>query len=156
MTLVEYATPTDADIEIVAANMRHADRQECEAMAACGPLEALGKSILLSHEAVVARVGGEPVCIYGLGFGSVTGGMARPWLLGTDAVEWHCLTFLRSNRRVVREWSERFDLENYVDARHTMSVKWLKWLGFKIGAPEPFGPFGYQFHHFEMPKRGAA
>jgi len=152
MIAVEYDTPTLADLEIVAANMREADKQEAIAMAACGPLEALRKSVALSHESVVARVGGEPVCIYGLGFGSVTGGMARPWLMGTQAVEWHCLTFLRANKRIVRDWSERYDLENYVDARHTMSIRWLRWLGFKLDAAEPFGPFGYPFHRFEMLK----
>lgn len=149
---VEYAIPTDTDIAIVAANMRHADRLECEAMAACGPEEALRRSIQSSHEAFVARVGGEPVCIFGLGVGSILGGMARPWLLGTDAVEWHCLTFLRANRRVVRGWAARFDLENYVDARHTKSVRWLRWLGFKLDDAAPFGPFEYPFHRFEMRK----
>lgn len=152
--MVEYDAPTASDIAIVAANMRHADRLEAEAMAAMGPEEALRRSVQLSHEAVVARVGGEPVCIYGLGVGSMLGGLARPWLMGTDVIDHHCMTFLRANRRQVRAWAARYDLENYVDARHTKAIRWLGWLGFKLDKPEPFGPFGYQFHRFEM-KKGA-
>ncbi len=151
---VEYDIPTRADIAIIAANMRHADKLEAEAMAACGPEEALLRSIQLSHEAVVARVGGEPVCIYGLGVGSMLGGMARPWLMGTDVIDFHCMTFLRANRAVVREWATRYDLENYVDARHTKAIRWLRWLGFKLDAPEAFGPFGMPFHRFEMARGG--
>jgi hypothetical protein len=152
--MVEYDTPTLADIAIVAANMRYADRQEAEAMAAMGPEEALLRSVELSHEAVVARVGGEPVCIYGLGVGSMLSGMARPWLMGTDVIDHHCITFLRANRLVVRGWSKRYDLENFVDARHTKAIRWLGWLGFKLDAPEPFGPFGMPFHRFQMPRIG--
>lgn len=155
MADVIYDIPTPADIAIVAANMRYADRLEAEAMAGCGPEEALQRSIQLSHEAIVARVGGEPVCIFGLGVGSMLGGMARPWLMGTDAIDWHCMTFLRANRKVVQEWAKRYDLENYVDARHTKAIRWLGWLGFKLEPAEPFGPFGMQFHRFEMPKGGA-
>jgi hypothetical protein len=147
---VEYAAPRRSDIEIVAANMRHADRQEAEAMAAMGPLQALTKAVALSHESCVARVGGEPICIFGLGVGSLLGGMARPWLLGTSEVEMYGVTFLRSNRPVVKGWASRFDLENYVDARHTMSIRWLRWLGFEVDHPAPFGPFGFEFHRFSM------
>lgn len=154
MGKVIYAFPTDADIAIVAANMRYADKLEAEAMASCGPEEALRRSVQLSHEAIVARVGGEPVCIYGLGFGSMLGGMARPWLMGTDAIDWHCMTFLRSNRAVVREWAKRYDLENYVDARHTKAIRWLRWLGFRLDDAEPYGPYGMAFHRFEMSRGG--
>ncbi len=154
--MVEYGRPTAADIAIVAANMRQADRDEAMAMAAMGPLDALRRSVQLSHEAVVARVAGEPVCIFGIGIGSLLTGVARPWLLGTPEVEHYPVTFLRSNRPVVQGWAERFTLENYVDARHTSSIKWLRWLGFTIHDAAPFGPFGYAFHRFEMSRREPA
>ena len=72
-------------------------------------------------------------------------------MLGTDLVEKHSKAFLRRNKAYLSEMAQGFDtLENYVDARNEVSKKWLEWLGFEIGEPEPMGVLGLPFHKFEM------
>ena len=152
MTLadVTYHEPTPADLEHIAANLRPADLAEMQATLPIAALEGLRRSVAMSHEACVARVDGIAACVFGLGVGSYMAGLMRPWLFGTSAVEANGRIFLRSNRVVVNDWSSRFDLENWVDARHTVSVRWLRWLGFTMHEAAPFGPFGFDFHRFEM------
>ena len=41
-------------------------------------------------------------------------------------------------------------LINFVDARHGVAIRWLKWLGFKVFPAKPFGPDKLPFHRFEM------
>lgn len=153
---VTYHPPEPADLAHIAANMRAADIAEMQATLPVTPLEGLRRSVIMSHESCVARVDGVPACVFGLGVGSYLSGLMRPWLFGTNAVEANGRIFLRSNRVVVNDWASRFDLENYVDARHTVSVRWLRWLGFMLDDAKPFGPFGFEFHRFEMRRHVSA
>jgi len=41
-------------------------------------------------------------------------------------------------------------LENWVDARNTKAINWLRWLGFTVHDPVPFGVAGLPFHRFDM------
>jgi len=51
----------------------------------------------------------------------------------------------------VRRQSEKFSLlYNYVDARNVKSIKWLRWLGFQLDEPAPYGVRGLPFHRFEL------
>ena len=150
MTQVSYHPPEPSDIAHIAAHMRPADIAEMQATLPVGVHEGLDRAVRMSHEACVARVDGVPACIFGLGVGSYLTGVMRPWLLGTDAVEANGRIFLRSNRVVVNDWAGRFDLENWVDARHTVSLRWLRWLGFEVHDAVPLGPYKLPFHRFEM------
>jgi hypothetical protein len=37
-----------------------------------------------------------------------------------------------------------------VDARYTLSIRWLRWLGAVVGEPRPFGVAGLPFCPFEI------
>jgi len=41
-------------------------------------------------------------------------------------------------------------LVNHVDERNEASKRWLSWLGFELGEPEPHGPFGIPFRPFRL------
>jgi hypothetical protein len=148
MTVVDvtYHTPTDADIQYIHDHMRESDLNEAYAIGSGTPLEVLRRSVVLSHEATVARVDGVPACLFGLGIGSMLSMVAQPWLIGTPLVERHFATFLRSNRKVVDGWAARYDLETWVDARHKCSLRWMRWLGFEIGPLVEFGPYELPFY----------
>ncbi len=137
------------DMEFVAAHMRVADLREVWASTALPPREALRFSASVSHETWAARLNGVPACIWGLGIGSALTGVARPWLLGTDAIARHPARFLRRSRGTVEAWGSRHPLlENWCDARNELSLRWLAWLGFTLEEPAPFGPFGFPFVRF--------
>jgi hypothetical protein len=94
---------------------------------------------------------GRVVCMFGVAPVNLLGDTGVPWLLGSDDIERHAVTFLRGSKRYIAEMSRDYRLlTNYVDARNTLSIRWLKWLRFDILAAEPYGPFGLPFHRFEL------
>ena len=82
----------------------------------------------------------------------ILSGKGSPWLLGTNEIGRYALTFLRANKKYVRRMLEFYPhLENYVDARNTTSIQWLKWLGFEFDLlPVPYGVWKMPFFRFEM------
>ena len=52
---------------------------------------------------------------------------------------------------MIATWREQFPfMFNYVDARHTDAIRWLKWLGFEFDEAAPYGPFDLPFYRFTM------
>jgi hypothetical protein len=142
---------TDDDAHALAPVMRAADRLEAEAATGDSPLNALRMSLARSTEAWAGTADGDIVCLFGVAPLCLLGGEACPWLLGSDLVERHAMAFARRNRPMVRRWSAQFPvLRNYVDARHTVAIRWLRWMGFTLQPPVPYGPAQLPFHPFEM------
>ena len=102
---------------------------------------------------IVYMLSDKPVGMFGVTPLSVIGRHGSPWLLGTDELANHSRSFLKGCIKHFPEVTKGFDfLENYVDARNEVSIRWLKWLGFVIMEPEPYGPFKLPFHRFYMEK----
>ena len=71
--------------------------------------------------------------------------------MGTDEVAKHPVMFYRMSRRIVDAMRARYSqLENWVDARNGLSIRWLKWAGFYVEEPEKMGAEGQLFHRFWM------
>ncbi|MDB5405401.1 MAG: hypothetical protein JWL84_313 [Rhodospirillales bacterium] len=131
--------------------MRSADRNEALAMTGLPGPEALRRSATVSRETWAGTVDGVAACVFGLGMGSMLDDVGRPWMVGTPLVERHSMAFLRRNRPMIARWLEECRiLENWVDARHAVSRRWLNWLGFRLDRPAPHGPWSMPFHRFEM------
>jgi hypothetical protein len=146
----EIRPATKRDLILVATKLRAADREEQRAVGHTEPL-AVYRAMIHATEANIATDNIEPVCAFGLGAPIAFGHEAHPWMLGTDLMLNNRHTFIRESRKIVAAWRERFAvLSNYVDARNTVSIAWLRWLGFTIGDAVPYGPFGLPFHRFEM------
>jgi hypothetical protein len=137
----------------IASNMAKADRRECEA-AGLGPFRALRGSLERAVVAWTGMVDDEPVCMFGVSPVDILGGVGSPWLLGTDKVRKYAVTFLRLNKGYIARMLEIFTrLENYVDDRNEVSIRWLKWLGFTFDPePVPYGVWGMPFFKFRMEK----
>lgn len=134
----------------MAPRVREADRVELWEAAEVEPLEALAMSVENSLEAWTGIVDGEIVCMFGLSAPSMTGDVAFPWLLGTDLIRRHAKVFLGLNRPVIERWQTLFPvLLNYVHSSNTTAMAWLRWMGFTIFNPEPYGPHGSLFCKFE-------
>lgn len=141
----------DGDAEYLAVHMRKADREEIWASGGRRPLEAIRRGLRLSTDTFVAERDGELACIWGFAPISLATGQAAPWMLGTDLM-------FRLGRSLSRVAMASFEyvapvyprLMNYVDARNTRSVAWLKSVGFTVHDPEPHGVAGLPFHRFEM------
>lgn len=137
---------TTADAHYIAPRMSPADAAEVWASGHRTPLEALLRSIDMSIEAWAWRFDGIPACLFGFSAPSLLGDWANPWMLGTPDVRRHRFTLLRHYRGYVARMLEQFPLLwTMVDDRHAACLRWLKWTGFEIGEPEPYGVEGLPF-----------
>lgn len=133
----------------IARRMRQADRDEVWAAAGKSPAEALIYSFRKSSFAWTALVDGRPEVMFGVGDVNILTGVGAPWLLGTEAVEKHTVAFLRRSVEFRTQLMARYSvLRNFVDDRNKVSIRWLKWLGFKLLDPVEMN--GHSFRLFEM------
>jgi len=143
---IRPATPDDAHALV----LRPSDRLEAEAWSHDPPATTVEHSIRQSSEAWAGLADGELVCVFGVAPLSLVGVTGIPWLLGSVAIERHQRAFLRRNREFIDRWQADYPvLRNFVDARNTTSQGWLRWLGFRIDPPVPYGVSGLPFHPFE-------
>ncbi len=150
MARVEVAAARLEHIAPVAAGMRAADRDEAWAASLTIPDEALRRSLAVSRLAWAGLEDGRPFCLFGAA-ASPWPRIGVPWLLGTDGVERNATAFLRRNRPLIARMLAEFEiLRNAVDARNTVSIRWLIRLGFTLHPARPLGPLGLSFHPFEM------
>lgn len=147
----EIAIASPADLDWIAQNMSHADADEVLATAGLSPRAALDVSSKVSRDTFVGLVNGVPICAFGIGQRTLLDDVGVPWLLGTPDIRKHARIFLTVSKTWIGNEAKKYSrLENWVDARHTRAVKWLKWLGFTVDDPTPHGIKGMPFHRFHM------
>lgn len=150
MTRREVVRATAEHADYLVEHMRQADRDECWAWAHLTPREAVDMS-MVSRDTIAGLADGRVVCIFGVREASPLSRTAYPWMLCTDELPKHALSFLRGSRVYVGMLRERYErLENYVDVRNHDAIKWLGWLGFSLDDPAPFGVEQLPFRRFWM------
>lgn len=138
-------------IPYIANNMRPDDANEVWAASRKTPVLALKASLILSQYAKTIMVDDEPAAMFGVSDLNRLTGKGVPWLLGTSKIERVSYRFLKGSKVYLKDMLSGFScLENWVDARNTVSIQWLKWLGFDMMPSEPYGHFGLPFHRFYM------
>ncbi|MHB0785575.1 phage protein Gp13 family protein [Bradyrhizobium sp. 5.13L] len=129
--------------------MRKADRDEIAAASGKSPAEALAFSLRKSSQAWTAIIDGRPEVMFGVADLNILAGVGAPWLLGTDAIDRHFRQFLRRSVSWRDQLLRRYPvLRNFVDDRNVVSIRWLRWLGFRFTDPVTFR--GYAFRAFEL------
>ena len=98
---------------------------------------------------------GEILCMWGVLEESPM--LAVPWLLGSKLMDDKKIAkgFLKISKFYYDWVTNNYEyLSNFSDARNTVSHRWLKWLGFHLGAAVPFGQAGEEFIEFSNIKLG--
>lgn len=138
-------------IEYIAANMRTDDVNEIWAQSMAKPLYSLQYAVRVSKLSWTIMIDDEPVALFGVGAASMINSIGSPWLLGTDKILTIKKPFLKGCPLYLKKMLNSFDtLQNVIDVRNKVSIRWLKWLGFDILEPQPYGPFKMPFHVFKM------
>lgn len=131
-TLDAYVKPSvPGDVEYLGARMRQADADEVMAHSGRQPGEALQLGFEHSTACRTGFYKDEPMLMFGASYVDDNVGMV--WMLGSDLITKAWVPVLRQSRGWLQELHDEFDLLfNYVDARNTVHIKWLKWLGFSF------------------------
>lgn len=146
--------PADAEaFAELCDNLRAPDMRELHAAQRRPCREIIAESLALSPEPMAWWDDYDRlICIFGyVPQGPILTPMASPWMLGTALLERNAGGLIRSTRAYVAAWREQYPLlVNFVDARNTASVRYLKAVGFTLDEPAPFGHAGLPFHRFHM------
>lgn len=150
---IEIRLATPDDVEQLIVDLREADRQELIASGE-NPAEAVRRSVRESVWAVAIRFDGVLASLTGLApIDGLLGSRASPWMLGTPHVDKYPSMIVRIGRWYCGVMLEQYPhLLNFVDARNTRSIRWLRRLGFTIHPAYVFGGRSHPFHLFEMRK----
>lgn len=133
--------------------MRQKDLAEILAFGFSSAYDAVKYSVDHSLQSYTWLVGDRVGCIGGFTRVTVIDDRALPWLLSTAEVEKKPIEFLRGTKKMVQDFmGSNSLLASYVDSRYAIAINWIKWMGFKVGEPEPIGPNGELFCKFEMSK----
>lgn len=152
MTKVEIVPGTWEHAIALAEHMSPADRREVWAADHLTPAQAVRQSMAMSRRVWAGLIDGELACMFGVtDHGTALTTVGVPWMMATKVIRRNPSLFLRRCRPVVEEMKQGYDmLWNMADSRNKQTLKWLRWLGFEILAPVPYGPDGVPFHQFIM------
>lgn len=132
-------------------NIRDADLEESRLSTPLAPEVALRLSVNMSDEVFAGKVNGQLVCIFGIARKSMLSSEGVPWLVGTDLVERYGILVAKRSHSTVRLWRRKYsNMRNFIYVKNVVSIRWLKWLGFTVHEPVPYGVKGLPFHPFDM------
>lgn len=147
---------TVGDAAYIAPILREADRCEILAIHADPAATVLAEAVRVSSRAYAAWAWRGPQDFDALalfGVAPVPGHplLGVPWMVGARGLEDAPKTLVRHSRIWLSRISEGYRrLANWVDARNESSIRWLRWLGFTVHPPLPWGRFDLPFHPFSM------
>tara|TARA_R100000781_G_scaffold87375_2_gene53764 strand:- start:9243 stop:9704 length:462 start_codon:yes stop_codon:yes gene_type:complete len=150
--MYEITRMRDEHREELVKNIRQVDAEEIWAYSGRTPRDVMDElEVVGRHTALAGLANGALLCLFGAQPFTALSSVATPWLLGTNALQHNTPAFLRMSKKWVQQQMKVYDtLVNFVDARNVKSIRWLKWLGFKVYPAVPTGPFQQPFHRFEM------
>ena len=148
MTL-PYRLGTEEDAAYLAQHLRWADYVECASVVGYKRIpEALEASVRLSGIRCRSYLlDGKVVMMAGVGH--VSEEIGSPWLLSAGEFRPYAKRVLKDTLAGLDECARGYrSLRNHVAVHNTVSIRWLKHLGFTLLPPVPFGIYGEPFHPF--------
>jgi len=150
---IKVVPATQELIDRMKGNIRKADHEEGLASHGIGAVCGIQISFNLSDSCWIVLLNNEPAFAFGVGKESIFSKKAIVWLLGTPLMDKMKVSILRGFKPYIKAMFEGVSLiENYVDERNKVSKKWLKFMGFKLDEPNPYGIKGLPFRRFYMNK----
>ena len=132
-----------ADREAVRSLRLHpANREEIKALVDLDEQVALSLFADSAEEIYEVKLGGATACVMGVHAGVVS-------LVFAEWVDALPLSFFKTSRKVVDELRQRYpELGGRIYCHNHFSLRWARFLGFKIDPAQPYGPKQELFHRF--------
>jgi len=155
---MEYriVTAVADDIPAVASRLRPWDAFEVHAAAPWVPIEEslrLSRELSYPQSAHTVLIDDEPHALFGAG--GWDAGVGFVWMVGSNLIYKHGLTFLRRSPAILAELFEitgEHTFSNNVAAGNRLHTRWLTSLGATWGPPFEYGPLKCQFRNFTLRK----
>lgn len=129
--------------------MRQEDVEELSHANGLDPQSNLLLSLRFSDFAYTVTLGDDIVLMFGCG--GIEGHSGVPWMLSSDLLLQIKRDFVKECSRIVGAMASRYGyLENYAWSKNKIHIHWLRWLGFTIEPPQPFGINNELFHKFYL------
>ena len=138
----------------MAPRLRAADKAEISAMSGRFPVNALLAGLEGDVSLTAVSPEGDPLLMFGVA-PSRFPGAGYIWMLATDDILKHRMQFLRQSTQYIDSLHDFYPLlHNYVDARNSLHIRWLKWIGCTfIKTHTRMGVQGRPFHEFVRIKK---
>lgn len=138
----------ELDIAALSGRLRDADEKEVIAAGNKNGEDSLRQSFTRSEMRYTVDLDGTAVGMFGVLRGSILGGDANVWFLGTPELGRIKKTFVRLSRKFIVEMLIRYRvLWNIVDGRYASSIRWLESCG-AVFHKEPIMMGGVEFYGF--------
>jgi hypothetical protein len=149
VTRIILRRPGYGDLTHIAAHMRADDVREIMSASGRDPRASLAEAS--KTDCYIVEADGSPVIACGKRTVNVAAGIYSVWMLGVEGTEKYLREYLRHSWPVFRLITEgcRY-LYNYVHVRNTTAVRYLKFMGFTLLKPVPYGIKGDMFYPFIM------
>jgi len=135
----------------LAPRVRKQDVEELEASVDMSVEDQLVFAFKKSTDPKAGVIDGNVECLFGVGVDSLLTVRGTPWLISSDVLVKHAKPFLRGSRDYIRSLEDEYmELSNHVYVKNKDAIRWLRWLGFEIKDPEPFGYKKLMFHPFKL------
>lgn len=133
----------------VALNLRHSDKKEIMLATGKQPTGEIIKAWNNSIKKWVILKNDRPVALFGVDTADHLRG--SPWFVATEELSTIKIFVLKNSLKYINEMKRGFKvLSNIVNADNKASIAWLKWCGFTVGEPMPYGAFNHLFCQFRM------
>jgi hypothetical protein len=135
--------------------LREADAAEVKAACGLGGVQALVQAMHVSAQTDAWLDDGKVVAMSGISSTPEAKNIGVIWMLASPELDRMPRCMLRGKRQYVHELlNGREMLMNFVDNRNIKAQRWLIWLGFTMGEPEPFGIEQLPFRPFWLSAKG--
>ncbi|WP_412058440.1 hypothetical protein [Bartonella sp. DGB2] len=144
------------DLDELNTLARFEDKREVEDITGRPLIDNLEYGYLNAQPCISARtLDGQLLAIIGIVPDSklnheIYGRFGRIAMVGTQALPRHRTAVLRGSQAYLKTLEKDYDfLHNVCDARNSLHIKWLKWLGFSVGETHfPHGARQIPVHYF--------
>lgn len=148
---VEVIDATENKAVLMLNRMRSEDQAECLAYESKTANVALLEGVMCSEYCKIVLLDGTPVACFGVRSVPLAPGYGVPWMLATEEFFKIRRFVVRYSKKYIHRMLLRFPmLVNYVHKKNKVSVRWLRWCGFKFEKARSAGPAGELFYRFTM------
>ncbi len=140
-----------SDVEFLWPRLSAGDADEIWASHHLTPKEGLELSFDRALVSLTVESNEEIICMLGVNPVNMLDNEALIWMVVSTSFKKIGIPFLWKSRSFIETFLKSYKkLYNYVDTRHTESLRWLKFIGAKIEDPKPYGIEGLPFHYFSF------